>query len=1068
MKLKLQTAILILLGLFYLNPAKGQLGGQITASLISNTKVVVKVEIYRDCKGLAYNKNSFSYGCFLWKSSTNTTCTTKALTIPYLNFKDISYLAKGASAPCSLGAYGGNSGIELDYFMDTIDLSTSGIAGLISSTGCTNLSFYINKCCRPSYLSNGAGGTNFYLQTTIYLSNLNRCKKKTNVSPSILFYPHSAMTDLEKHAYTPAPVDSIENDKITCNLNNPLESGPNKMVKLTSPYTTNAPIPTMCTPTGNGFCAPNMTTDPVKGFSFDTLTGRMVYYLNFTGAMGSISFTNAAMLFNEYREDTAKNWVLIGQTMREFMFNVSNVGGVNNPPNIETTTELSATAGRSFYKEIKVTDNIKTGYQTAADTVLVTAVSGCKGLSMYVKNPKDREKIVVISGNPDTAYCSKTPYRMSILANDQYKSYVALASAQIMVRVKPLGSYTASVKMGNCNRVFLTFKAGKEVTGTVNVTWTIKDSATGKIEYTGTGNLTAFVDSSKTLIKGVKIVTLSVSGSDFGFDPRTFIIDASYEAKFTLSGSTSYCKGSYVDLTASYVTMKKIKSVQYTVGTNYSYLDTLNKFNKLIVDSNMILIATAKDILGCTATVTTKINMLPLPEKQFTKGLNICQNENQFDLLALCSLKSSENIQLSSKDGYVSFAQYFDATQIPNSEFTNNAVVTKTVDYFILDANNCWIMASVDAKIYRLPQLTVDSIQLCQNTLSLNLDKQIKTPSASNLSKYIYQWKVVSNPPSTLASVLLKASGDTIKRYFNYGNSASTNFEGRYAFQLALTDTATHCSNLDTLAVVIENEPIITFTPNLTFCANKANIDLFGTAKVGGQNVTDGVVKLTAYNNSNMNATFYNTALVNDHYLPRNAAEGRWKYSYTGPLTGCRDTAVNELRISVTPDAVFSLSTDTLIDVETPTITVTNNATISDNTTLNFEWNPGTGIPANNATTTNFSFTYPKIEKMYPLTLIATSAVNGCKDTMAKNIAVKKNVSTQTLQLMGGHFNDKIQIEGIASKIVEIRWFNTNGQLVAIDKQNNGIALRNGIYLYEIFLENNQKNSVVRGKYFIK
>lgn len=99
MKLKLQTVILILLGLFYLNAAKGQTGGQITASLISSTKVVVKAEIYRDCRGLAYNKNSFSYGCFLWKSSTNTTCTTKALTIPYLKFKDITYVEKGAKAP---------------------------------------------------------------------------------------------------------------------------------------------------------------------------------------------------------------------------------------------------------------------------------------------------------------------------------------------------------------------------------------------------------------------------------------------------------------------------------------------------------------------------------------------------------------------------------------------------------------------------------------------------------------------------------------------------------------------------------------------------------------------------------------------------------------------------------------------------------------------------------------------------------------------------------------------------------------------------------------------------------
>ena len=243
---------------------------------------------------------------------------------------------------------------------------------------------------------------------------------------------------------------------------------------------------------------------------------------------------------------------------------------------------------------------------------------------------------------------------------------------------------------------------------------------------------------------------------------------------------------------------------------------------------------------------------------------------------------------------------------------------------------------------------------------------------------------------------------------------------------------------------------------------------MFATAKVGGKNVTDGVVKLTAYNNSNMNATFYNTSLVNGHYLPKNAAEGRWKYSYTGPLTGCRDTAINELRILSTPDAVFSLSTDTLIDVETPTITATNNSTISDNTTLNFEWNPGTGIGTDKKTTTNFNFTYPKIEKVYPLTLIATSALNGCQDTMSKNIAIKKNVSTQSLQLMGGHFNDKLQVVGIASKIIEIRWFNTNGQMVAVDKQNNGISLRNGIYLYEILLEINTKNNVVRGKYFIK
>ena len=1029
---------------------------------------MVKAELYRDCRGTANSKSSFTYGFFLTKPSGTTACTTKTLTIPYLNFKDITFVEKGAKAPCKLGGMGSNFGVELDYFVDTVDLNTSGILSLMKSTGCSDLNFYLNRCCRTMILNSGMAGTDFYVKSTICFSNLNRCKVKTNIAPSILFYPQTLITDLEKNAYTPAPVDSIDNDRISCKLMIPMQGIPYSLGAFSSPFTANNPLPTWCSPIGTGFCSPNIATDPVRGFNFDTLTGRMVFVPNLTNTMGIGSYFNDAIQFNEYRKDTANNWVLIGQSMREIFFLVQNAGGSNNPPEIENTTELSATAGIAFYKEIKVTDKIKNGYQSFPDTVLVNAVSGCRGLKMYVKNPKDREKIVVISGTPDTTYCSKTPYRMSILANDQYKSYVALASAQIMVRVKPLGTYTASVKMGNCNRAVLNFKAGKEVTGTVNVTWTVKDSVTGKIEFTGTGTLTTFADSSKTLSKGVKIVTVSVTGSDFGFDVSTLKINANYEAIFTLSGSTAYCKGSPVNFSAVPVTMKKIKSVQYAVGANYTYLDTLNKFTSLWVDSAFMLFATAKDVLGCTSTIATNIVFTTLPEKQFNNGVKICQNAAQFDMLALCSLKTNEYIQLSSKDGCISFAQYFDATLIPNTQFANNSVVSKTVFYKVTDGNNCERNDSVAVKIYRLPQMAVDSIQLCQNTLSLNLDNQIKTPASSKLSQFKYQWNVVSNPATVSTSGLLKSSTDTVKRYFNYGNSASTNFEGRYTFQLTLTDTATHCTNSDTLAVVIENEPAITFTPNLTFCANKSNIDLFATAKVGGKNVTDGVVKLTAYNNSNMNATFYNTSLVNGHYLPKNAAEGRWKYSYTGPLTGCRDTAINELRILSTPDAVFSLSTDTLIDVETPTITATNNSTISDNTTLNFEWNPGTGIGTDKKTTTNFNFTYPKVEKVYPLTLISTSALNGCSDTMSKNIAIKKNVSTQSLQLLGGHFNDKLQVVGIASKIIEIRWFNTNGQMVAVDKQNNGISLRNGIYLYEILLEINTKNNVVRGKYFIK
>ena len=1067
MILKLQKFFFALFVFCLANLAKGQLGGQITASLISSTKAVVKAELYRDCRAMPLSKSSFTYGFCLSKPSGTATCTTQTLTIPYLKFKDITYVPKGVSLPCKLGGMSSYLGVELEYFTDTVDLSSSGILSLISSTGCTNLTFYINRCCRSLGFDNGASNTDFYIASTIYFSNLNRCKKKTNQAPVLLFYPQTSITDMEKHMFTPAPVDSIENDKITCKMSAPIEGLPNKEVALKAPYTANAPFQTYCDPAGTGFCSPNLSTSPISGFNVDTITGKMMYFSTVYKITSSGTVSNGVMLFNEYREDTTHNWVQIGQGMREFPFVISDVGGQNNPPVILNTSDLSATAGRSFYKEIKVTDDIKTGYQTAADTIQVTAISGCKAFSMYIKNPKDREKIVVISGTPDTTYCSKTPYRMSILANDQYKTFLELTSAQIMLRVKPLGSYVASVKMGNCNRVILDFKAGKEVTGTVNVTWTVKDSATGKIEYTGNGKLASFLDSSITLSKGIKIIKVYPTGSDYGFDVKTYVIDANYEAIFNLSGALTYCKGSTVSFTALPVNMKKIKSVLYVISPSYTFLDTMNKFTSLKVDSAFTLFATAKDVFGCVATNSVNIKLTNLPEKQFIKGVSICQNDGQFDLLALCSLKTNEYIQLSSKDGLVLYGQYFDATLISSAQFVKNTPVLKTIFYKVTDGNNCIRNDSVVAKIYQLPQIKLDSIQLCQNTLSLNLDKQMTMPLASKLSAYRYQWSVISCPSKINSTTILKTNIDTVKRYFKYGNAASEDYQGRYQFKIILIDTETHCVNTDSLSVVIENEPTISFTDIQQYCANKSNIDLFETVRVDGKKVTSGGLNLTAFDHSNMNATFYNTSIVNNHYLPKNAAVGLWEFAYS-TLSKCKDTLFSNLRILPTPQAYFTLSTDTIIDVETSDINAINNSYMPDNTLLSYVWNPGTGNVSDKKLTTNFKFSYPKIEANYILSLIANSTTNGCSDTSQIHIVVKKNVSTNSLEAKGGYFNEKLQVSGLPFVVNTVRWYNVAGQWVGVDKNNQGIALPVGLYFYEIEYTYANKNNKLKGKYIVK
>lgn len=450
---------------------------------------------------LSLQKN-FTYGCYVGKNGDNS-CGNITLTPPSFKTKNIDYLYKGQTPPCSpSNTYGTGFGIEMHTFTDTVDLSSSGISSLLSGGSCNEINFYIKKCCRTSGYSNGSQSTEFTLSTTIYFTNLKRCAKKTNNAPELAFAPKLKITDQELHVYTPAPFDIVDNDKITCKLDAVLSDVPNKTVTLSSPYKTNAPIPTYCGPSGTGFCSPVPTLSPAKGFYFDTVEGLMIFQPNIINTLGTNAQSNAAIHFFEYRLDSSQKWILIGRTMREFELIHLYTGGNNNPPVINSNKDMLAVAGKPFYYEFKVTDNIKSGKQSTADTLQVNLVSGCKAFSIYVKNPKDREKTVVIEGTPDSSYISKLPYRMSVLCNDQFGQYLSISSRQIMIHVKPQGSFTAKSSEGFCNRIVLKSAVDKIIPGITEYSWTIIDATTGKLQFS-TKNA---MDSSVSLTNGKKYI----------------------------------------------------------------------------------------------------------------------------------------------------------------------------------------------------------------------------------------------------------------------------------------------------------------------------------------------------------------------------------------------------------------------------------------------------------------------------------------------------------------------------------------------------------------------------------
>ena len=1059
MKLKTQSILAFCLLLNFTQISAQILGGQIKASLISANTIEVQAAVYRDCRGVSLASKNFSYGCFVGVNGGNL-CGMKSLTPPTFKSKDVTYLYKGQTVPCNPPNIAGPTiGMEMMYFTDTIDLSSSGILNLISGSSCTEITFYLQKCCRNSTFTNGSQSTLFTITATVNYLNLLKCKKKTNIAPDFAFAPKMRLTDQELHVFTPAPYDLIDNDKLVCKLTSVYSDIPKNSVTLSSPYKENAPVQTFCIPSGNGFCTPSISSSPVRGFNFDTTEALMVFQPNITNTLGAGSMANTALHCYEYRLDSNQKWIQIGRSMREFELIHLNTAGNNNPPTINSNSSMLAVAGKPFYYEFKITDVIKSPAQSTADTLKVELVSGCKAFSIYVKNPKDREKTIVITGTPDSSYISKVPYRMSVLANDQYGQYLAIASRQIMIHVKPLGKFTASTSFGQCNRLILKSQVDKSIPGNFEYYWTITDLKTGKIQFSSRNAN----DSSMSLTNGRKYIKLTILNENYGFETFYDTVDAKNEPTFSILGDLTVCEGNKLDIKANPLMMKSIQNVEYVIDNAYSYIDTINHFSHYRIDSSVNINAVATDILGCKSTLDFKVTAIKKPLKQFSNPVLLCQNDPDADLLAYVNIKNSDTIKFSAGQGLIYSDRYFATKNISPKEFTSSNSVSKRIYYALVDTNNCLLSDSTEVIVRRLPSTNLLHSEFCQNQMVQDLNKLIISPGASSLPLNYYRWKVILTPTLAKGQTILSKKTDKIDHYFQFGTKSDTIFGGQYKFQFYYYDSSTKCGKYDTLKILVNNEPKITISKDPFYCSNKKRIDLLSLVKNDNSPASFGIFELLSHNNSSTSGIFFGTKLISNRYFPKTAADGIWKFSYLDPLTKCKDTGFSSLKIAATPVAFFKTS-DTLIDELTPNIKALNFSSISDNSQMDFLWNPGTSKPSDMSTLKDFNFTYPNVPAIYNLKLVTSNFTYGCSDTFQKTIKVQKNVGVHDLNRYQYKINSQGIISDFEGHFVLGKWYNETGQLVQTDKNNLGISLKSGIYFYEISINHNDSLKIIKGK----
>jgi hypothetical protein len=96
-------------------------GGFITYEHFSGTQYIIKIALFRDCRGISLNGPS--YGVYAGNNGANSTGI-YSLSCTRLKIKDVTPLCSMSTAPCSPQNIGGTGeGQELHYFEDTVDLS---------------------------------------------------------------------------------------------------------------------------------------------------------------------------------------------------------------------------------------------------------------------------------------------------------------------------------------------------------------------------------------------------------------------------------------------------------------------------------------------------------------------------------------------------------------------------------------------------------------------------------------------------------------------------------------------------------------------------------------------------------------------------------------------------------------------------------------------------------------------------------------------------------------------------------------------------------------------------------
>lgn len=1032
------------------------MGGEISYTYMGNSKYHVIIKFYRDCRGIAFSGPTI--GFFVGQNGGNA-CGNKALT----NFRrtritEITAHCSTASKACNpMNTYGTGEGVEEHVYEDTVDISKAPFSSLINTTTCTELTFYAGQCCRNGAITTGGAGNDFWITATLYLGNLQGCPNKNNSSAKFEQLWPSFHCCNQAIRMAIAGNDSSDLDSLSYKLAWGISALPNSSISYASPYSYLYPVSVYCVPPTTYKCAPNLKTDPPRGFYIDSFSGDIIFTTTKCDEVAVI-----VLECTEWRRDTSGKMVIVGKTRRDNQTITKDDCGYNKPPKIDGPARLVASLGDTLRATYTLSDVQFLPHQTIQDSILVgwTGESS-KPIWTVTRDTNKGKATLDFYLVVDSSFKTGRFYAFNINVSDNHCPRPLISNQSLLISI--VTKDTASIKIDTgyfCAGVQLNAQVKKGNLNAGQYSWTVKDSATGKMVRSASGKI-ALV---QYLAKGTYQVQLQAYSDQYTYKPvfAYFTITAE-KPTVSLGNDTAGCAGAKFKFTVNTQRMQSPLVYSWYKNGLLDKAEKLDYINFTKTNTSAEIVVTVSDKNSCFVRDTVKILNRKPPEVQWNTTLqkSICWSDSILELNSFILQPALENRHQNRTWVTGTLSQnlidslgdvfYLNQKKINNKvDLANGKTASETLILHYIDSFGCLNIDSTYIDILGSPVVQVKDDYFCKTAGKIDLQNLVVQPTIK--TQYRETWKWVSWPSKADTSGILFDSGSLgIAWRLDFSNGNAATQRGRYVLEYSVMDSGNFCTERANATVDIL--PDLSPT-NKAFCESPVPYSLneiFTASGTFPNNGTDAYKIISK--NGDTSSKAWGTAYIDKSALKGNPSWGKWEIEVQYIEKSCAGTLVCPLEILPNPLADFTTTPTDSAGKTFPVFYTKNNSSIPTNQVLDFTWYANYPDVKTVSQAFEPTFTYANTDSAYTIVLVAKSE-GLCADTAYHTVKVGNPVMSAFIPLpQAFQMSPNFVIYNTNCRNIHLEVFNSAGKRVALTHHNEGLHLPDGIYIFQAILQ---------------